>query len=216
MSEDMSQYLKDKGFKVAYLHNELKTLERAKILNDLRRGKYDILVGINLLREGLDIPEVTFVAILDADKEGFLRNNKSLIQIIGRAARNEKGRVVMYAAKTTKSMQFAIDETNRRRALQIAYNQKHGITPATIIKGIRDDMQGRDGQKEIDAYLSSGVKHSSRQTAQLVARLRREMMEAAKKQEYERASELRDMIIEIEAASLSKTKSSSLVKDVKI
>lgn len=200
MSEDITQFLLNKGFKVAYLHNELKTLERSKVLNDLRRGRYDAVVGINLLREGLDIPEVSLVAILDADKDGFFRNTTSLIQIIGRAARNSNGKVVMYGDKMTKSMKAAIEETNRRRNIQIEYNKQHSITPTTIVKPIREDISLKD--VEIDVNFKDKNKKDKKKTtlakAQIIGRLKKQMQEAASNQEYERAAAIRDMIIDIE------------------
>lgn len=200
MSEDITQFLLNKGFKVAYLHNELKTLERSKVLNDLRRGRYDAVVGINLLREGLDIPEVSLVAILDADKDGFFRNTTSLIQIIGRAARNSNGKVFMYGDKMTKSMKAAIEETNRRRNIQIEYNKEHSITPTTIVKPIREDISLKD--VEIDFNFKDRNKKDKKKTtlakAQIIGRLKKQMQEAASNQEYERAAAIRDMIIDIE------------------
>lgn len=152
MSEDLTDYLKEIGIKVNYLHSEIKTLERIEIIRDLRLGKYDVLVGINLLREGLDIPEVSLVAILDADKEGFLRSERSLIQTIGRAARNAEGRVIMYADNMTKSMDIAIQETKRRREQQEAYNEKFGITPQTIHKKIRDVIKATKVHEDSEEY----------------------------------------------------------------
>src|SRR5690625_4602698 len=152
MSEDLTDYLKELDFKVAYLHSEVKTLERIEIIRDLRVGKYDVLVGINLLREGLDIPEVSLVAILDADKEGFLRSERSLSQPMGRAARNERGQVIMYADKITGSMQVAIDETNRRREIQAAYNKEHGITPTTIKKDVRELIRATVAAEDEETY----------------------------------------------------------------
>ena len=148
MSEDLTDYLKEIGIKVQYLHSEIKTLERIEIIRELRLGTYDVLVGINLLREGIDIPEVSLVAILDADKEGFLRSERSLIQTIGRAARNSNGEVIMYADRMTDSMRKAIDETDRRRAIQMEYNEKHGITPTTIKKKIRDVIRATQVAEE--------------------------------------------------------------------
>jgi excinuclease ABC subunit B len=202
MAEEITNYLKQKNFKVAYIHNELKTLQRGKVLNDLRRGKYDAIVGINLLREGIDLPEVSLVAILDADKEGFLRNDKSLIQIIGRAARNIDGRVIMYADKITESITTAMKETDRRRKIQEEHNRKNNITPKTIIKDIRDDIKGHELGTEVEEYLKDKKgKKTTRAKAQVIARLKQQMMQAAKNQEYERAAEIRDMIIEVEEDS---------------
>lgn len=152
MAEDLTDYLKDIGIKVRYLHSEIKTLERIEIIRDLRLGKFDVLVGINLLREGLDIPEVSLVAILDADKEGFLRSERSLIQTIGRAARNANGHVIMYADRITQSMEIAINETKRRRSIQEEYNKKHGITPQTIQKEIRDVIRATYAAEEQEEY----------------------------------------------------------------
>ncbi len=153
MSEDLTDYLKEMGIKVEYLHSEIKTLERIEIIRELRKGTYDVLVGINLLREGLDIPEVSLVAILDADKEGFLRSERSLIQTIGRAARNSNGHVILYADKMTDSMKKAIDETKRRRTIQEEYNEKHGITPKTIQKKIPDLIRATQAAEEEETYV---------------------------------------------------------------
>lgn len=202
MSEDLSAYLKEMGLKVEYLHSEIKTLERIEIIRELRKGTYDVLIGINLLREGLDIPEVSLVAILDADKEGFLRSERSLIQTIGRAARNANGRVIMYADKITDSMKKAIDETKRRRTLQIAYNEEHGITPKTIVKKIPDIIRATQVAEEEETYVSKvvkGKKLTKAEKEKLLASLEIEMKEAAKALDFERAAELRDTIFELKA-----------------
>ncbi|WP_342442484.1 excinuclease ABC subunit UvrB [Lysinibacillus sp. FSL K6-0075] len=200
MSEDLSAYLKEMGLKVEYLHSEIKTLERIEIIRELRKGTYDVLIGINLLREGLDIPEVSLVAILDADKEGFLRSERSLIQTIGRAARNANGHVIMYADHVTDSMKKAIDETKRRRALQMAYNEEHGITPQTIIKKIPDVIRATQVAEEEESYVikaTKGKKLTKAEREQLLASLEVEMKEAAKALDFERAAELRDTIFEL-------------------
>jgi len=199
MAEELSKYLENQMYKVAYLHHETKTLERTEIIRDLRKGKYDVLVGINLLREGLDIPEVSLVVILDADKEGFLRSERSLIQTIGRAARNEHGMVIMYGDEMTESMQKAIDETNRRRAIQEAYNKEHNIVPKTIKKEIREAIHSKETHEMALKYMSKKLKKSARQQEELLARLEKEMREAARILDFERAAELRDMILEIKA-----------------
>lgn len=202
MSEDLSAYLKEIGIKVQYLHSEIKTLERIEIIRDLRLGKYDVLVGINLLREGLDIPEVSLVTILDADKEGFLRSERSLIQTIGRAARNSNGRVIMYADKITDSMQKALDETERRRTTQQEYNEKHGVTPTTIQKEIRDVIKATHAAEEAGVYEGEQTKVSNMskpERQKLIASLEVEMKEAAKALDFERAAQLRDTILELKA-----------------
>ncbi|MGM0843838.1 MAG: excinuclease ABC subunit UvrB [Bacillota bacterium] len=202
MSEDLSAYLKEIGIKVQYLHSEIKTLERIEILRDLRVGKYDVLVGINLLREGLDIPEVSLVTILDADKEGFLRSERSLIQTIGRAARNSNGHVIMYANKITDSMQKALDETNRRRDIQIAHNEKHGITPQTIKKNIPNLIRAThaaEDQAEYEGMPKKTAKLTKPEREKLIASLEGEMKEAARALDFERAAELRDTILELKA-----------------
>ncbi len=202
MSEDLTDYLKELDLKVAYLHSEVKTLDRIEVIRDLRVGKYDVLVGINLLREGLDIPEVSLVAILDADKEGFLRSERSLIQTMGRAARNEHGQVIMYADKVTDSMKYAIDETNRRRSIQDAYNKKHGITPKTIIKEIRDVIRATVVADENEEYESASAKMSEmpkEEREKMLMRIENDMKEAAKELDFERATELRDILFELQA-----------------
>lgn len=202
MSEDLSSYLKEMGLKVEYLHSEIKTLERIEIIRELRKGTYDVLIGINLLREGLDIPEVSLVAILDADKEGFLRSERSLIQTIGRAARNSNGHVIMYANNMTDSMTKAIGETKRRREIQMAYNEEHGITPKTIIKKIPDIIRATQAAEQEETYITKvtgGKKLTKKELEKLVATLQVEMKEAAKALDFERAAELRDMIFELKA-----------------
>ncbi|AJG77047.1 excinuclease ABC subunit B [Bacillus thuringiensis] len=200
MSEDLTDYLKDVGIKVNYLHSEVKTLERIEIIRDLRLGKFDVLVGINLLREGLDIPEVSLVAILDADKEGFLRSERSLIQTIGRAARNENGRVIMYADRITRSMGIAIEETKRRRSIQEAYNEEHGITPKTIQKGVRDVIRATTAAEETETYEATPAKKmTKKEREKTIAKMEAEMKEAAKALDFERAAELRDLLLELKA-----------------
>lgn len=201
MSEDLTDYFKEMGIKVKYLHSDIKTLERTEIIRDLRLGEFDVLVGINLLREGLDVPEVSLVAILDADKEGFLRSERSLVQTIGRAARNSEGKVIMYADKMTDSMQRAIDETSRRRSIQEAYNVEHGIEPKTIIKEIRDLIAITKVAEEVTGYDTSvSMADMSREEKELfLMKLEKEMKDAAKALDFETAANLRDTILEIKA-----------------
>ena len=194
MAEDLTAYLRNAGIKVRYMHSEIKALERMEIIRDLRIGEFDVLVGINLLREGLDIPEVSLVAILDADKEGFLRSERSLIQTIGRAARNTEGRVIMYADELTESMEKAITETNRRRAIQEKYNEDHGITPQTIKKSVRDVIKAtivEDIQSKYDIGKDESIED-------IISKLTDEMLKYAKNMEFEKAAELRDKIKELE------------------
>ncbi|MGK4106893.1 excinuclease ABC subunit UvrB [Limosilactobacillus vaginalis] len=211
MSEDLTDYLKDLGLKVKYLHSDIKTLERTQIIRDLRLGKFDVLVGINLLREGLDVPEVSLVAILDADKEGFLRNERSLIQTIGRAARNANGSVIMYADTVTDSMQKAIDETKRRREIQIAYNRKHGITPKTIIKPIQEAISSTTKTEDIGKEADSTefttkdfAKLNRDDQTKMVEELTEQMRTAAKRLDFEQAATLRDTIMELKAQMTGK------------
>ncbi len=192
MAEELTNYLKKLDIKVAYLHNEVKTLKRMEIIRDLRKGKYDVLVGINLLREGLDIPEVELIAIMDADKQGFLRSERSLIQTIGRAARNANGHVIMYADTISESMSLAITETERRRSIQQKYNQEHGITPKTIIKEIREVISNNKGIER-----KKKEKLSKKEKVDLMVQIENEMHEAAKNLDFERAMELRDALFEI-------------------
>ncbi|WP_280145561.1 excinuclease ABC subunit UvrB [Bacillus amyloliquefaciens] len=203
MSEDLTDYLKEIGIKVNYLHSEIKTLERIEIIRDLRLGKHDVLIGINLLREGLDIPEVSLVAILDADKEGFLRSERSLIQTIGRAARNAEGRVIMYADKITHSMEIAINETKRRREQQERFNEIHGITPQTINKEIRDVIRATQAAEDKGEYKTKTApklaKMTKKERQKVVEQMEQEMKEAARALDFERAAELRDLLLELKA-----------------
>ncbi|OYX43217.1 excinuclease ABC subunit B [Candidatus Saccharibacteria bacterium 32-49-12] len=200
MAEDLSAYLEENGVKTAYLHSEIDTLERGDILRQLREGVFDVLVGINLLREGLDLPEVSLVAIMDADKEGFLRSESALIQTIGRAARHEQGRVLMYADNVTGSMQRAIDETNRRRAIQQEYNLKHGITPTSVKKKIDEGLRAIIPQKESDKKAKLDLKKIPKEEFKTLAKdLRAQMDLAAANLEFEKAAELRDIIADIES-----------------
>lgn len=194
MAEELTNYLKNLDIKVAYLHNEIKSLQRMKIIRDLRLGKYDVVIGINLLREGIDIPEVSLIAIMDADKQGFLRSDRSLIQTIGRCARNEHGHVIMYADTISDSMDKAIKETARRRKIQEEYNKEHNITPKTIIKEIRDLISNEEEIKE-----EPKVKLSKKEKLDMIDNLTKEMNDAAKKLDFERAMELRDIIFELES-----------------
>ena len=193
MAEELTQYLKKIDIKVAYLHSEIKTLERLKIIRNLRIGTYDVLVGINLLREGLDIPEVSLVAIMDADKQGFLRSDRSLIQTIGRAARNANGKVIMYADEISNSMEIAIEETKRRRKIQMEYNKKHNITPTTIKKEIPDIVKNEEKVEKPKTKMTKKEKQN------YLANIEKEMKEAAKNLDFERAMELRDILFEIES-----------------
>ncbi len=199
MAEDLTAYLKERDYKVMYLHHETKTLERIEVIRDLRLGKIDVIVGINLLREGLDIPEVSLVCILDADKEGFLRSERSLIQTIGRAARNANGEVYMYGDTITDSMRKAIDETSRRRTIQEAYNKEHGIVPKTISKPVEEAIHGKETKEMAAKYLKKKTKLSKQDKATMIAGIEAEMKEAAKALDFERAAELRDMLFELKA-----------------
>lgn len=200
MSEDLTDYFKELGIKVKYLHSDIKTLERTEIIRDLRLGEFDVLIGINLLREGLDVPEVSLVAILDADKEGFLRSERSLVQTIGRAARNSEGKVIMYADKITDSMQRAIEETARRRGIQEAYNQAHGIVPKTIIKEIRDLIKISKVAENQEEYEITDVNELTKEEKELlILKLEAEMRSAAKALDFEKAATLRDTVLELKA-----------------
>jgi len=200
MAEDLTEYLREHGVKVRYLHSDIDTLERMEIVRDLRLGVFDVLVGINLLREGLDLPEVSLVAILDADKEGYLRSETALIQMIGRAARNAEGKVIMYADRITESMRRAIEETYRRRRIQEEYNRRHGIVPRTVVKPVHDVLEAtRVAEKPADYLAGKSLKDiQRRQIPELIKKLQKEMREAARALEFERAAVLRDMIFELE------------------
>lgn len=203
MAEDLTKYLKNYGLKVVYMHSEIKTLERTQILYELRKGKYDVLVGINLLREGLDLPEVSLIGILDADKEGFLRGERSLIQIIGRAARNAHGEVIMYADHITDSMDKAISETNRRRAIQEKYNEEHHIIPKTIIKEIKEPIGLQSNQDKLEDYIHSKDKKMAKKSKEeLIRSLEKEMKQAAKDLDFEQAATLRDIILELRSEEI--------------
>ncbi len=211
MAEDLTDYLRETGIKVRYLHSDIKTLERMEIIRELRLGVFDVLVGINLLREGLDIPEVSLVAILDADKEGFLRAERSLIQTIGRAARNAGGQVIMYGDVITDSMAKALSETNRRRQIQMEYNRKHNITPQTIKKAVRDVIEATRAAEAEAVYRTDGPrteKMSRRELNKFIAGLEKDMREAAKHLEFEKAAQLRDLIIELRAQARGKSSKS--------
>ena len=195
MAEELTNYLKKLDIKVAYLHSEVKTLERMRIIRDLRLGKYDVIVGINLLREGLDIPEVSLVAIMDADKQGFLRSTRSLIQTIGRAARNANGRVIMYADSISESMEKAISETERRRKIQNEYNIKNNIIPKTIIKEVHDAISNIS-----DEEIIQNERMSKKEKLELISRIEKEMMNAAAELDFEKATELRDALFELKGS----------------
>lgn len=201
MAEDLTDYMREAGIRVKYLHSDIDTLERTEIVRDLRMNVFDVLVGINLLREGLDIPEITLVAILDADKEGFLRSETSLIQTIGRAARNSEGHVIMYADTMTDSMRRAIDETNRRRKLQQAYNEEHGITPQTIKKAVRDLIAVSKAIAETEEqFIKDPESMSRKELLKVIGKVEKQMRAAAADLNFEQAAELRDKLIELKKA----------------
>jgi excinuclease ABC subunit B len=213
MSEDLTDYLLEMGFKVRYLHSEIDTLERIQIIRELRMGEYDVLVGVNLLREGLDLPEVSLVAILDADKEGFLRGETSLIQTIGRAARNVDGKVLMYADKRTEAMNKALEETDRRREIQRAYNEEHGITPETIVKGISDISEFLMGEGKVPKSRrrrrEKTVDMTPAELESTIVQLEEEMLTAAEELRFEYAAKLRDEIRELRRELLDATEPAS-------
>lgn len=207
MAEELTNYYRELGVRIKYLHSDIVTIERMQIIRDLRLGEFDVLVGINLLREGLDLPEVSLVAILDADKEGFLRSERSLIQTCGRAARNINGRVLMYGDSVTRSMQACIDETGRRRVKQLAYNEEHGITPETVKKGMRsilESIEEKDYVTQPAGVSEPGEEYlSPKEIPKLVKKLRKEMLAAAKELNFEKAAELRDRVKTLEAMELA-------------
>ena len=214
MSEDLCDYLAEADIKVRYMHSDIEALQRMEILRELRSGVFDVLIGINLLREGLDLPEVALVAILDADKEGFLRSGRSLIQTIGRAARNVEGKVIMYADRITPSMQQAIDETERRRAKQLAHNQAHGITPETIKKAVHASIEATVAEDRVDYAASTFTGLSKEERTRLATDMEAEMLRAAEALEFERAAQLRDMIKELNQPP-KKHRTATLDKDGK-
>jgi excinuclease ABC subunit B len=205
MAEDLTEYYQDLNVKVRYLHSDIETIERVEIIRQLRMGQFDVLVGINLLREGLDLPEVSLVAILDADKEGFLRSDRSLIQTIGRAARNVFGTVIMYADSVTDSMKRAIDETERRRTLQGAFNKEHGITPQSIVKSLGSPLIKIYDADYVDVPLAaeSSAKYGTADLPRMIRKLQKEMKEAAQRLEFENAAQLRDRIRELQEQELA-------------
>lgn len=200
MAEDLTDYMRDVGIKVKYLHSDIDTLERIEIVRDLRLGIFDVLVGINLLREGLDIPEITLVAILDADKEGFLRSETSLIQTVGRAARNSEGHVIMYADTITQSMQVAISETNRRREIQDVYNKEHGIVPQTIVKEVRDIISNENNPEELQEASKDVESMTRKELEEAIAQKTKKMNQAAAELNFEIAAILRDELKELKVA----------------
>jgi excinuclease ABC subunit B len=218
MAEDLTDYLFEQGIRVRYLHSDIATLERVEILRELRMGSFDVLVGINLLREGLDLPEVSLVTILDADKEGFLRNGRSLIQTIGRAARNVSGQVIMYADKVTDSMKFAIDETNRRREKQVAYNEEHGIEPQTIRKAIADIVQYmHEGESQATTAVEAARELSKLprdEVMRLISTLEEDMAEASAALDFESAARLRDQAVKLRA-EIEKTSTDEVLDRLK-
>ena len=198
MAEELTDYMRDLGIRVKYLHSDIDTLERTEIIRDMRMDVFDVLVGINLLREGLDIPEITLVAILDADKEGFLRSETSLIQTIGRAARNAEGRVIMYADMMTDSMRIAIDETMRRRSMQQKYNEEHGITPTTIKKAVRDLISiSKEVAETEDKMMKDPESMSTKELEKLIKDMTKQMRKAAAELNFEAAAELRDKLVDL-------------------
>jgi excinuclease ABC subunit B len=205
MAEDLTEYYQDLNVKVRYLHSDIETLERVEIIRQLRMGQFDVLVGINLLREGLDLPEVSLVAILDADKEGFLRSDRSLIQTIGRAARNVYGTVIMYADAMTDSMKRAIEETERRRSLQAAFNQTHGITPQSIVKALGSPLIKIYDADYVDVPLAAegAARYGAAELPRMIRKLQKEMKEAAQRLEFENAAQLRDRIRELQDQELA-------------
>jgi excinuclease ABC subunit B len=203
MAEDLTKYLQENGIRVRYMHSDIGAMERMEIIRDLRLQKFDVLVGINLLREGLDLPEVSLIAILDADKEGFLRSETSLIQTIGRAARNAQGRVLLYADSVTPAMRAAMDETARRRQIQNAYNEAHGIVPQTIVKSVRDLIE-ISASPAVEAAGKTGVKLTRRELEHEIEKLEKQMREAAHMMEYEYAAVLRDEIIRLRGEASAK------------